>query len=112
MIRRPPRSTRTDTLFPYTTLFRSAQADMDMPVSQRGHAELLGDPRRKPRANRAMRVAHRIGELHLFAPLENGLRIVDHLRIKAVGHFIAEGIEAEAAFRLRRIDFEIGRAHV
>src|SRR3546814_8037102 len=24
-IRRPPRSTRTDTLFPYTTLFRSAQ---------------------------------------------------------------------------------------
>src|SRR3546814_9956132 len=25
MIRRPPRSTRTDTLFPYTTLFRSAK---------------------------------------------------------------------------------------
>src|SRR3546814_2047748 len=29
MIRRPPRSTRTDTLFPYTTLFRS-----DRPVSR------------------------------------------------------------------------------
>src|SRR3546814_12601167 len=28
MIRRPPRSTRTDTLFPYTTLFRS-QPDVD-----------------------------------------------------------------------------------
>src|SRR3546814_8473502 len=27
MIRRPPRSTRTDTLFPYTTLFRSVLAD-------------------------------------------------------------------------------------
>src|SRR3546814_7183146 len=27
MIRRPPRSTRTDTLFPYTTLFRSHQPD-------------------------------------------------------------------------------------
>src|SRR3546814_20019557 len=26
MIRRPPRSTRTDTLFPYTTLFRALQA--------------------------------------------------------------------------------------
>src|SRR3546814_175558 len=26
MLRRPPRSTRTDTLFPYTTLFRSSQA--------------------------------------------------------------------------------------
>src|SRR3546814_19842560 len=28
MIRRPPRSTRTDTLFPYTTLFRSHRADV------------------------------------------------------------------------------------
>src|SRR3546814_5769307 len=27
MIRRPPRSTRTDTLFPYTTLFRSLHSD-------------------------------------------------------------------------------------
>src|SRR3546814_1764200 len=27
MIRRPPRSTRTDTLFPYTTLFRSPQGE-------------------------------------------------------------------------------------
>src|SRR3546814_16763602 len=26
MIRRPPRATRTDTLFPYTTLFRSSRA--------------------------------------------------------------------------------------
>src|SRR3546814_9279993 len=29
MIRRPPRSTRTDTLFPYTTLFRSPYATDD-----------------------------------------------------------------------------------
>src|SRR3546814_11124535 len=28
MIRRPPRSTRTDTLFPYTTLFRSTRYDL------------------------------------------------------------------------------------
>src|SRR3546814_20187605 len=31
MIRRPPRSTRTDTLFPYTTLFRSGLPDDDRP---------------------------------------------------------------------------------
>src|SRR3546814_8368093 len=30
MIRRPPRSTRTDTLFPYTTLFRSDFVGVDM----------------------------------------------------------------------------------
>src|SRR3546814_1475520 len=31
MIRRPPRSTRTDTLFPYTTLFRSSSAGSRRP---------------------------------------------------------------------------------
>src|SRR3546814_1392859 len=31
MIRRPPRSTRTDTLFPYTTLFRSLRQCADFP---------------------------------------------------------------------------------
>src|SRR3546814_6303474 len=31
MIRRPPRSTRTDTLFPYTTLFRSERDRDDQP---------------------------------------------------------------------------------
>src|SRR3546814_5495220 len=30
MIRRPPRSTRTDTLFPYTTLFRSVVGDDEL----------------------------------------------------------------------------------
>src|SRR3546814_19331793 len=40
MIRRPPRSTRTDTLFPYTTLFRSgADQRQDQPVASR---ELAG----------------------------------------------------------------------
>src|SRR3546814_10166926 len=37
MIRRPPRSTRTDTLFPYTTLFRShGAARRLLAVAQRG----------------------------------------------------------------------------
>src|SRR3546814_9942653 len=45
MIRRPPRSTRTDTLFPYTTLFRSREKfrqamnrlQLDMPRSGTAH---------------------------------------------------------------------------
>src|SRR3546814_4428288 len=41
MIRRPPRSTRTDTLFPYTTLFRSACRGDD-PASRRG-MQVLND---------------------------------------------------------------------
>src|SRR3546814_3080467 len=42
MIRRPPRSTRTDTLFPYTTLFRS--------LSDRAGAQGIRRHRRFPRA--------------------------------------------------------------
>src|SRR3546814_12021334 len=41
MIRRPPRSTRTDTLFPYTTLFRS-----------RGQASLAAERERQAKALR------------------------------------------------------------
>src|SRR3546814_3560710 len=34
MVRRPPRSTRTDTLFPYTTLFRSLELKQTEPVTR------------------------------------------------------------------------------
>src|SRR3546814_1917952 len=44
MIRRPPRSTRTDTLFPYTTLFRSPRLRHEPPV-RRGRVQLREDPR-------------------------------------------------------------------
>src|SRR3546814_10318456 len=56
MIRRPPRSTRTDTLFPYTTLFRSlrfgreegldgqlGEADVEGGAEHRGGAEEAED---------------------------------------------------------------------
>src|SRR3546814_4497977 len=45
MIRRPPRSTRTDTLFPYTTLFRSALALVERAHEPVGARELFGQPR-------------------------------------------------------------------
>src|SRR3546814_3903800 len=44
MIRRPPRSTRTDTLFPYTTLFRSDEAglvDGLVDVGEGGRGEVV-----------------------------------------------------------------------
>src|SRR3546814_8248221 len=58
MIRRPPRSTRTDTLFPYTTLFRSGQE---------GRGGRRGSRRGGARAARARRGGRRRGggELHL-----------------------------------------------
>src|SRR3546814_9127521 len=41
MIRRPPRSTRTDTLFPYTTLFRSEGLSVDWILETHLHADHL-----------------------------------------------------------------------
>src|SRR3546814_1492787 len=54
MIRRPPRSTRTDTLFPYTTLFRSRNAEAVQGIARGDPAHLLtqhlGFGRRQPAA--------------------------------------------------------------
>src|SRR3546814_2751011 len=41
MIRPPPRSTRTDTLFPYTTLFRSASIAADAQAASARNAETM-----------------------------------------------------------------------
>src|SRR3546814_19167288 len=54
MIRRPPRSTRTDTLFPYTTLFRS------------------------PRASRRKRAAAQAAPGVSASPARRGLRSEEH----------------------------------
>src|SRR3546814_18988110 len=51
MIRRPPRSTRTDTLFPYTTLFRSS--------ADRPHARCGGGYRPHPRRRNGEGRVHR-----------------------------------------------------
>src|SRR3546814_1989156 len=54
MIRRPPRSTRTDTLFPYTTLFRSRDG---------GHHRDLLQPVQRAAAKALVRQAKRIERL-------------------------------------------------
>src|SRR3546814_10800393 len=46
MIRRPPRSTRTDTLFPYTTLFRSRRRALDRYLEAGGGRGRRGQARR------------------------------------------------------------------
>src|SRR3546814_2720856 len=76
MIRRPPRSTRTDTLFPYTTLFRSytlrrlaaraeTNGDGATPMLAIGMSATLGDP-----AEAWRRLVGR-DEVFLLAPAAN-----------------------------------------
>src|SRR3546814_3733859 len=49
LIRRPPRSTRTDTLFPYTTLFRSGFAGRAL--ARQGFVTVIPDYRLVPKAH-------------------------------------------------------------
>src|SRR3546814_6372835 len=74
MIRRPPRSTRTDTLFPYTTLFRSrdprqrgqiASATRPHPIGAADHARHTGRNSRDWRPADAQERARPPGELCL-----------------------------------------------
>src|SRR3546814_13319057 len=99
LIRRPPRSTRTDTLFPYTTLFRSARlvrARHDQ--LDRARAEIAHRPRQSD-ALLAHLPAH-------FGADEGRRRFLDHLLVAAL----------DRAFALVQVKdiamLEIGRAHV
>src|SRR3546814_4698285 len=105
MIRRPPRSTRTDTLFPYTTLFRSIDAvrrdalaallrdDVGDFIGARGFAD-CGD--------RVENLGAHVGPCFARA-LERGLR--------RLGERGAAGLDVRMIM-LAHWRFQIGRAHV
>src|SRR3546814_5839509 len=81
MIRRPPRSKRTDTLFPYTTLFRSDR-DSVFPGKRDGgvvhDAEILGHH---------LHVAQRVVALGLGVP--GRVRVVDAVHLGALQQQVA-----------------------
>src|SRR3546814_11079280 len=101
MIRRPPRSTRTDTLFPYTTLFRSRRPDRPS-AAPRGSTRRRRPARAKsrparPRARPAHIEAYRASRSfnrervlsggavlrmrHPFAPLEHAVTVNPRQRL-------------------------------
>src|SRR3546814_19172890 len=93
MIRRPPRSTRTDTLFPYTTLFRSFIGQ----CAETGNRSLRGLPNIR-------RVAEflpllRVGKMHLYHRRRDGFdRVVKSNR--CVGETARIEDDRLCAFRL------------
>src|SRR3546814_5468349 len=91
MIRRPPRSTRTDTLFPYTTLFRSglrrqARASQGIRrllmapklVAITGASGFLGSHTIAALAEAGMNVRALTRSLPLLPPAETGFRSEEH----------------------------------
>src|SRR3546814_1089042 len=85
MIRRPPRSTRTDTLFPYTTLFRSPMGGGPHPRGVRGEARPGFCAGARPSPSPA-RVSHM---LNLREYRNTADRLADHLPWAAL---IAPGV--------------------
>src|SRR3546814_20510179 len=76
MIRRPPRSTRTDALFPYTTLFRSlGEAALGVAAGRHGQDQAEGDARAQGGVGLG---GVRIGALRL-----GDLRLGDHRKLPA-----------------------------
>src|SRR3546814_13552943 len=93
--RRPPRTTRTDTLFPYTTLFRSHRRGFDVRVVATQVGPLFLDTVRSAEKKRIMELAHESIEEDF---LEAGLEL-------EVASLTAGMLEAA-------LQDEIGRAHV
>src|SRR3546814_1297983 len=78
MIRRPPRSTRTDTLFPYTTLFRSQGFCASAPIAPR---KRRGGPERYRRVAGRPRSWHRPRATHPFRSEEHTSELQSLMRI-------------------------------
>src|SRR3546814_10010809 len=114
MIRRPPRSTRTDTLFPYTTLFRSQEDHRQADPEQREHQHR--DPRRADLLvlrNRRRVAARRRGTVRVpLGSLRSALRghsAALHLALRGrVGHggrhYPSGPTRLTSAHRRRRLD--------
>src|SRR3546814_7864594 len=112
MLRRPPRSTRTDTLFPYTTLFRSG----------RGRGTRLAVPDRpglRPTSDRARETL-----FNWLQPALPGARVLDlfagsgALGLEALSRGAREALLVESdpglaeSLRATVERLQIGRAHV
>src|SRR3546814_3257004 len=100
MIRRPPGSTRTDTLFPYTTLFRSDEVELPRPLMRQVEKDVA-----------VLRARDRDGfHAEVARCTDFGIRLEERLgRHPGAGQRYRE--EVDIAMLLRDKD-EIGREHV
>src|SRR3546814_8467908 len=116
MIRRPPRSTRTDTLFPYTTLFRSERCH---PLSPDGRRLLRpengGRCRCSGRDHRARDEPPGTAPLEMNRPVQllwSRAEDIIHDRPRAPAHVRMAAKLGRGGYIDAWLAEEIGRAHV
>src|SRR3546814_11335171 len=81
MLRRPPGSTRTDTLFPYTTLFRSERLEgLARPLGRK----LWGEMKQNADALSAARASGAIQLFEQFRAIKSGA--LPAIRLHLIGH--------------------------
>src|SRR3546814_2179717 len=105
MIRRPPRSTRTDTLFPYTTLFRSARKawQLERPLGDSGSEDVWLARQTKT------------GEARIFKFADAPDRLRALKREAALSRLVFAALGKAAPLPMLHewnFDAQIGRAHV
>src|SRR3546814_1183810 len=83
MIRRPPRSTRTDTLFPYTTLFRSLLSHLALLGEGRRPAAVRQEAGVTPATPTALGDQEAVARVHEIG--EDGVAVL-RLDLRALGH--------------------------
>src|SRR3546814_18018195 len=117
MIRRPPRSTRTDTLFPYTTLFRSAGQEDGIAGAHRrrvradgGGCAVAVDGLARHVGSRVLVpgiLSHPLQALHAVHHRQPAHAANDFGDVLAIPYLDGEPDRSDVA-----VAFEIGRAHV
>src|SRR3546814_14936729 len=107
MIRLPPRSTRTDTLFPYTTLFRSRDLSAVRHIGRHGHRAAADRRAVGPLVHRGRRVAAGDGNRGAGGAGDRG----DTARAGAPPDACADG-RATRRSAAGGMKAKIGRAHV
>src|SRR3546814_15961761 len=115
MIRRPPRSTRTDTLFPYTTLFRSDQRRPNLDRLHLGFLDLCDRGFVEQRAKRSEDRAIGVGDVLKRGTTEDALaeRGDNRAALHDIAHFHAAGratILLDHDTVLRHVDKAAGQA--
>src|SRR3546814_3177257 len=101
MIRLPPRSTRTDTLFPYTTLFRSfrCRRAVDRYWRGRSRSPRASHPAWGEQARSSCRAAFDQAQAHARPRTMRAVRVVAPLAL-GLGRLAAAFIEADRRFFL------------